>query len=150
MYAKSARLLIFGIWFSTMSMCMAAVLLAIPIRPNLIAWKDAFSLITPIVSLYVPLLAAFALFWFGPNQSQRNKKLSLDKWIAALSLTLFFQAFMLLPIIGIMFFSDAPGPTGESGLHENINGLIHLMSIFSPIATAPSAFLLGVESIDPK
>lgn len=148
---RKARLIIFGIWFGTMAFILGALFLAVPIRSDLnFTWQDTYSLSTLITSLYVPVLTAFALFWFHPGAQSRDKSLQSDRWIAALSLSTFFQLFMIAGVLGIVFFSAAPGPTAKYGPIENISGLVHLMSIFSPIATAPAAFLLGVEKIEPK
>jgi hypothetical protein len=145
MTAQSSRLMIFGLWFGTMVLCLLLVFAAVPICGD-IPFMQALQVTTPIASLYVPILTAFALFWFHPGASPNKKRLSKERWYVALALTLFFQILMLGGVAIIVYFIRSPD--SHAGVFENIVALIHWISIFSPIATAPSAYLLGIERIE--
>lgn len=149
MTATNARLIVFGCWLGSLTICLMMLFCAVFVRADLgFQWSDAFQLATSVASLYIPVLTAFALFWFHPGNPPNNKKVNREKWIAALSLTLFFQLFMILGTAGIVLLSRRPSPDADTGLFEQISGLTNWISIFSPIATAPTAFMLGVEKID--
>lgn len=150
MTARRSRLIIFACWFGNLILCISILFLAVPLRTDIaFHWEDVFQLATPITSLYVPVLTAFALFWFHPGATPNTRKVSGEKWVPALGLTLFFQFFMTAGVAGIVLFTTS-APDSNVGLFEQISGLVHWISIFSPIATAPAAFLLGVERIEAK
>ena len=150
MPARKSRLIIFSCWLGTLAACILTLFVAVPLRGDIaFQWQDAFQLATPITSLYVPILTAFALFWFHPGATPNKRRLSGEKWLPALALTLFFQLFFFIGVVGIVHFST-PSPDSNIGLFEQISGLVHWISIFSPIAMAPAAFLLGVERIEVK
>jgi len=130
-----------------MILCLFLVFLAIPIRGD-IPFQLALQVTTPIMSLYMPVLTAFAMFWFRPGKTMSRAKLSGERWYVALALTLTFQLLMLGGMVTVVYFVRNP-PDSDVGLTDHVAALIHWISIFSPLATAPSAFLLGVEKIDP-
>jgi hypothetical protein len=148
MATGKARLVIFALWLVAYMLCILALFLAVRVRRDLgFEWRDAFQMATPITSLYVPVLSAFALFWFRPGTRSSTRRLSLERTLPALGLTLCFQLIMAAGVIGIVLLSAPPRPDSNVTLPDQIAGLVHLMSILSPLATAPSAFLLGVEQI---
>ena len=150
MTAGVSRLTVFGIWFGTLFLCITLLFLCVPLRQDIgFRFADAFQLATPVTSLYIPILTMFALFWFHPGRKSSRRKLSKEKWIAALALTLFFQIFMITGLAGITLYST-PAPDSSVGLFEEVSALVQWISIFSPVATAPAAFLLGVEQIATK
>jgi hypothetical protein len=57
---------------------------------------------------------------------------------------------MLIGVYGILYHPEVSAESDQPGLFEQMSGLVQWISIFSPVATAPAAFLLGVESISSK
>lgn len=123
MTAQRSRLVVFSLWFGSMVFCLAILFSALGLRQDLgFTWNDVFQLATPITSLYIPLLTAFALFWFRAEAPGANRGLSKERLFAALALTIFFQLFMIVGVVGIVLFST-PKPDDEAGLFEHISGL---------------------------
>ena len=147
MTTRKARLVIFDCWFFTFALCVFILFLAIPLRRDIaFAWEDVFQLATPVASLYMPVLTAFGLFWFRPGAPPNTRRLPADRWLPAFGLTLLFQVFMSIGVAGIVLFAT-PAPDSNVGLFEQVSGLVQWITIFSPTAMLPAAFLLGVEQI---
>jgi hypothetical protein len=148
MTAAKARIIVFGMWFGAMTLLVFAIIATIVVRPSLgLTFNDAFKLATLMTSVYLPVLTAFGIFWFTPGNSPDGRELRDDKWIAALALTGFYQAVMILCVIVMLCTSG--GPEAEEALYDSMSGLVHFVAVFSPLATAPVAYMLGVEKIEP-
>lgn len=150
MTASKSRITVFAMWLGTLAACFGVLFLALIVRSDVgYNWEDLFDLAAPIASMYIPVLTSFSLFWFHPGALDNSRKLSGERWIAAFALTAFYQMLILGGISGIVLFSKS-APDAEAGLLEKVNGLIHLASVFSPLAIAPAAFLLGIEPLKTK
>ena len=117
--------------------------------------KMAHSAVIKLAAVFVPIVSAFATFWFRiGNTNNSSGYVPRDRWGPAIITSVVYVCL----IVGFVFFaiyivdytSQENLPPGTDSFDEWIVNIMQLALLLSPIATAPAAWLLGVERIDPS
>jgi len=154
---KYVRMTVFGLWLSAYCVCLLLFFVAPLYRGYIkIPSEDVFDGITKISCVYIPILIAFAIYWFRPihsssNKKKKNSEFEFEKGFAALIITVFCNFFILTCTFVVLYVY----PLKESGdmlsedwaFEQAVNtGIIYIANPLSILAAAPLACLLGVES----
>lgn len=150
----TARLWIFALWGLSFLVMIFALELAPGLRQGVIAPADAHAALIKMAALFVPVLTAFATFWFRPGtDGALVQVVPRDRANIAIVITVAYH----LVVVGLLMYATygQQYASGEAGdfippitFNEWVTNVLQIGLFASPIATAPSAYLLGIEKIE--
>jgi hypothetical protein len=123
-------------------------------RTGVITHQMAHAGFLKILSLVSPVLGAFSVFWFAHPTSSRTGTISRERWLAAFWATIVYHFILSVYLIAIIYVHDYKGSSngvgpGDPSFDDLVGNAMQIGVLLSAIATAPAAFLVGVDRIEP-
>lgn len=149
MKQSKARLIVYALWGTAFASSMFAIQFASVFRRNIIDPAESQASLVKIAALYLPILTAFGTFWYRHKGPTPKISITTERWVGALSATVFYQLFMLVRIFHINYFEPYASLDGQprSTYLELMSAAVETGMLLSPLATLPIAYLLGVEEL---
>ena len=178
MTLKTARIVIFNIWISFFAVYSVFFMIAPLVRPSFFSYQACFNGLFKMLSLIIPVLSAFGAFWFhggereaAPRPTRRRRAdpqgdlaeaqgamvvlMPLENWWPALVSTILYHMILVFYIFSILFIYNYEGndnPDVRSGLalSDLVTYGMQYGMLCLPLATAPAAYYLGIDKIQPR
>jgi hypothetical protein len=145
--ASDAQAIVFWLSFLLGMICLGFVF------TSKLSWKDRFDIAAGVAALYLPVLTSFILVWYkdADATSQRFSPQPVTvpptKFLPILALIMSPQIFIATASYSILHRTPIPFP-GETPqfadlVSESMSALTKFSAVFSPLASAPTAYLLS-------
>jgi hypothetical protein len=149
MSKAKARNLIYWIWGGFFLAYIVLFEFAPSFRRGFIDQEDAHAGLIKLAALYVPVMTSFASFWFRLSPSRISGTVPKERWLPAIGTTLAYHGVLFVLLFYALYLDPYPTRNGQPlrSFNQWVVDILQIGLFLSPVATAPAAYLLGVESI---
>ena len=147
------RLCVFGIWVLSFVISLLFIPIAFLVQDDgVLSGEVPMHSASRIVTLYLPVFVSFVFFWFCNRKNLNvNRTVNRETAWAALSISVLCNAIIAFTLACI-FLGTYNLLLAENVYEESLSGtldswLLSVIQLVAFIATAPLAYLLGVDSI---
>ena len=154
MRVTTARFALFAIWCSLFLVYVITLLLTS--MKDGVKFDEASEAAWKIAYVFLPILTAFAVFWFTPTpipttdkqkkrqEEEKARTIDRSKTIALFALTIVFNAivitYFLIAVVCVDWGWQSDVPKSYTG---RVDGGIKLLTLLSVLAVMPVGYVLG-------